>query len=78
MIRSIMVILPLENRHTSNLGWMRSGLCFLAILPHKKGRLVTEGKEREDMVKLAIASVPYFVYSDFELKGKEILIQPRR
>lgn len=36
--------------------------------PHKKGRLVTEGKEREDMVKLAIASVPYFVYSDFELK----------
>ena len=35
---------------------------------HKKGRLVTEGKEREDMVKLAIASVPYFVYSDFELK----------
>ena len=36
--------------------------------PHKMGRLVTEGKEREDMVKLAIASVPYFVYSDFELK----------
>ena len=36
--------------------------------PHKKGRLVTEGKEREDMVKLAIGSVPYFVYSDFELK----------
>ncbi len=36
--------------------------------PHKKGRLVTEGKEREDMVKLAIASVPYFIYSDFELK----------
>lgn len=29
---------------------------------------MTEGKEREDMVKLAIASVPYFVYSDFELK----------
>ena len=36
--------------------------------PHKKSRLVTQGKEREDMVKLAIASVPYFVYSDFELK----------
>ncbi len=36
--------------------------------PHKKGRLVTQGKEREDMVKLAIASVSYFVYSDFELK----------
>ena len=36
--------------------------------PHKKSRLVTQGKEREDMVKLAIASVSYFVYSDFELK----------
>ena len=26
MILSIMAILPLGNRHTSNLGWMRSGL----------------------------------------------------
>lgn len=41
--------------------------------PHKKSRLVTQGKEREDMVKLAIASVSYFVYSDFELKGRKHL-----
>ena len=36
--------------------------------PNKKNRLLTQGKEREAMVKLAIASVSYFVYSDFELK----------
>ena len=68
LILSIMAILPLGNRHMSSLNWMRSGLCHPAIPPHKKSRLVTQGKEREDMVKLAIASVSYFVYSDFELK----------
>lgn len=36
--------------------------------PHKKDHRVTEGALREEMVKLAIADTPYFLYSDFELK----------
>ncbi len=36
--------------------------------PHKKDHRVTAGKLRRDMVMLAIEGVPYFAYSDFELK----------
>lgn len=36
--------------------------------PHKKDHRVSAGKLRRDMVLLAIEGVPYFVYSDFELK----------
>jgi nicotinate-nucleotide adenylyltransferase len=36
--------------------------------PHKRDRKVTDGIVRSEMVKLAIAGVPSFVYSDFELK----------
>ena len=36
--------------------------------PHKKGRHVTESAERCHMVKLAIQDIPYFVFSDFEVR----------
>lgn len=36
--------------------------------PHKKYRRITEGKMRRDMVKLAIADTPCFLYSDFEME----------
>ncbi len=36
--------------------------------PHKRDHKVTEGAQRRDMVMLAIEGVPYFSYSDFELK----------
>lgn len=36
--------------------------------PHKRDHRVTEGTLRRDMVQLAIEGVPYFAYSDFELK----------
>ena len=40
------------------------------VPPHKKDHRITEGKMRRDMVKLAIADTPCFLYSDFELKRK--------
>ncbi|KMW17156.1 nicotinate-nucleotide adenylyltransferase [Enterocloster citroniae] len=40
------------------------------VPPHKKDHKITEGKMRRDMVKLAIADTPCFLYSDFELKRK--------
>lgn len=36
--------------------------------PHKKGRRITSAEERADMVKLAIAPYPQFLFSDFEIK----------
>ena len=36
--------------------------------PHKRDHLVTDGKARQDMVRLAIQGIPYFSFSDFELK----------
>lgn len=36
--------------------------------PHKSDHRVTEVGERCDMVRLAIAEYPYFVFSDFEVK----------
>ena len=36
--------------------------------PHKQDHHVTDGGNRRDMVKLAIEGVPYFQYSDFELR----------
>ena len=36
--------------------------------PHKQDHHVTDGGIRRDMVKLAIEGVPYFQYSDFELR----------
>lgn len=38
------------------------------VPPHKKDHRITEGKMRRDMVKLAIADIPCFLYSDFELE----------
>lgn len=38
------------------------------IPPHKRERKITQGERRRDMVKLAIADTPYFLYSDFEMK----------
>lgn len=38
------------------------------IPPHKKDHKITEGEMRRDMVNLAIADTPYFLYSDFEMK----------
>lgn len=40
------------------------------IPPHKRNRRITEGGMRRDMVKLAIAGIPCFLYSDFEMKRK--------
>ena len=36
--------------------------------PHKKDHRITEGKMRRDMVMLAIADIPCFLYSDFEME----------
>lgn len=36
--------------------------------PHKSDHHVTEVEERCEMVRLAIAEYPYFVYSDFEVR----------
>lgn len=36
--------------------------------PHKQDHPVTGGDKRWDMVRLAIAPCPHFVYSDFELR----------
>lgn len=38
------------------------------VPPHKRDHRITEGKLRSDMIKLAIADTPCFLYSDFELK----------
>lgn len=38
--------------------------------PHKKDHKITEGMMRRDMVKLAVADIPYFLCSDFELHGE--------
>lgn len=38
--------------------------------PHKQERRITEGNVRRDMVKLAVAHIPFFLCSDFELQRK--------
>ena len=39
-----------------------------SLPPHKRAQKVTEGTERQDMVKLAIRDYPWFQYSDFEFR----------
>lgn len=36
--------------------------------PHKSGRIITSSEDRCRMVQLAIAGIPYFVFSDFEIR----------
>lgn len=36
--------------------------------PHKKDRRITESRVRCEMVKLAVAHIPFFLYSDFEMQ----------
>ncbi len=38
--------------------------------PHKADKKVTESKHRANMVRIAIKDIPYFIYSDFEVKRR--------
>lgn len=38
--------------------------------PHKKDHRITEGMSRRNMVRLAVADIPYFMCSEFELQRK--------
>lgn len=42
------------------------------IPPHKRGRLITSGTDRLEMLRLATASNPAFEVCDFELRSQEV------
>jgi nicotinate-nucleotide adenylyltransferase len=42
------------------------------ISPHKTDRISSSPRHRINMLKLAIKDIPYFEYSDIEVKNKEI------
>jgi len=42
------------------------------ISPHKTNRIASSPKHRINMVKLAVKGIPYFDYSDLEIKKKNI------
>lgn len=42
------------------------------ISPHKKGFIVSEPEHRINMLKLALDNIPYFDWSDFEIKRKTV------
>ena len=42
------------------------------ISPHKTDRISSSSKDRINMLKLAIKDIPYFDFTDIEIKGKNI------
>ena len=64
------LLLAEEARET--LGLDRVLFIPAGIPPHKRGRSITPGPERVEMVRLAVADVPGFEVSSFETESDEI------